>query len=103
MIFILFLRLDGPRLWSAIGLNKVDAVYFSHMHRPERVVSCKIAMIRSPDLSGNDGRYSRIAEFFGRANPGFQAEERHLRAIKSGRSRAGIGPESCRCLGERLA
>jgi hypothetical protein len=51
------------RLWSAIGLNKVDAVYFSHMHRPERVVSGKIAMIRSPDLSRNDGRYSRIAEF----------------------------------------
>jgi hypothetical protein len=23
------------------------------------------AMIRSPDLSRNDGRYSRIAEFFG--------------------------------------
>jgi hypothetical protein len=72
VIFILVLRLDGPRLWSAIGLSKVDAVYFSYMHRPERVVSGKIAMIRSPDLSRNDGRYSRIAEFLGARTPGFK-------------------------------
>jgi hypothetical protein len=28
----LVLQLDRPRLWSAIGLNKADAVYFSDMH-----------------------------------------------------------------------
>jgi hypothetical protein len=28
VIFILVLQLDRLRLWSAIGLNKVDAVYF---------------------------------------------------------------------------
>jgi hypothetical protein len=36
------------------------------LHGFERVVRGKIAMIRSPDLSRNDGRYSMIAEFWAR-------------------------------------
>ena len=33
-------------------------------------------MIRSPDLSRNDGRYSRIAEFLARGSARFHAEAR---------------------------
>jgi hypothetical protein len=41
-------------------------------HGFERVVNGKIAMIRSPDLSRNDGRYSKIAVFLAReVAPGF--------------------------------
>ncbi len=106
VIFILVLRLDGPRLWSAIGLNKVDAVYFSHMHRPERVVSSKIAMIRSPDLSRNDGRYSRIAEFWARepwVSRRGAAPARHQQRAKSRRNWPGVMPVPMRKARVKLA
>lgn len=73
------------------------------LHGFERVMSGKITMIRSQDLSWDDGRYSLIAEFWaGEVALGFTPTS-GVRTTSSGRSRAGIGPESCRCLRERLA